>query len=435
MPNTPALHPLDVAVVGGGLGGLAAATLLARAGRAVTLYEKASGLGGRAATQARGGVLFNQGPHALYRSGAAAALLAELGVGFTGGAPRTAGAYALDGGVPHTLPGGFVSLITTRLFGLGAKLEVARLLGTLPRLDPRPLDGMSVAEWLDGHVRHAPARRLLRALVRLTSYADDPPRASAGAALAQLKRALGAGVLYVDGGWQTLADGLSAAATAAGVRVRTGVRVAAIEHDGVVRGVRLDDGTFHPVGAAIVAASPAAALGVVARGGDTPLARWAADAIPVHVACVDVALARLPRPRTLFALGIDRPLYYSVHSAYARLAPAGTAVIQVAKYLGADGAGAADEHDLEEALDLLQPGWRDVVVWRRALPRMVVAEALVTARAGGTAGRPGPAVPGVRGLCVVGDWVGPEGMLADAALASARQAAALLGALPAAAAA
>lgn len=34
--------------------------------------------------------------------------------------------------------------------------------------------------------------------------------------------------------------------------------------------------------------------------------------------------------------------------------------------------------------------------------------------------RPEPSVPGFRGLHVVGDWIGPEGMLADAALASAR---------------
>ena len=46
------------------------------------------------------------------------------------------------------------------------------------------------------------------------------------------------------------------------------------------------------------------------------------------------ALARLPQPRATFALGIDRPLYLSVHSAVAALAPAGGAMIHVAKYLG-----------------------------------------------------------------------------------------------------
>jgi hypothetical protein len=54
---------------------------------------------------------------------------------------------------------------------------------------------------------------------------------------------------------------------------------------------------------------------------------------------------------------------------------------------------------------------------------MLVTPALPAAANGGTAGRPGPAVPGTDDLYVVGDWVGPHGMLADASLASARQAA------------
>ena len=40
----------DVIVVGGGIAGLSAAAYLARAGVAVTLFEKSARLGGRAAT-------------------------------------------------------------------------------------------------------------------------------------------------------------------------------------------------------------------------------------------------------------------------------------------------------------------------------------------------------------------------------------------------
>src|SRR5262249_57979689 len=57
----------DVAVVGGGLAGLAAAAYLGRAGRKVTLFERSRSLGGRAATHENGGFRFNIGPHALYR--------------------------------------------------------------------------------------------------------------------------------------------------------------------------------------------------------------------------------------------------------------------------------------------------------------------------------------------------------------------------------
>ncbi len=41
---------------------------------------------------------------------------------------------------------------------------------------------------------------------------------------------------------------------------------------------------------------------------------------------------------------------------------------------------------------------------------MTVAHALVTAAHGGILGRPGPEVPGIKGLYVVGERVVPEGM-------------------------
>jgi phytoene dehydrogenase-like protein len=140
------------------------------------------------------------------------------------------------------------------------------------------------------------------------------------------------------------------------------------------------------------------------------------DAEPVTAACLDVALRSLPRPRRTFALGIDRPLYFSVHSAFAQLTPKGGALIHLVRY------GAShpveDERALDALLDEMQPGWREVLVHRRFLPSMTVSNALV--RPG--APRPSP-VTSVRGLYIAGDWVGNEGLLSDAALASARAAA------------
>jgi hypothetical protein len=188
------------------------------------------------------------------------------------------------------------------------------------------------------------------------------------------------------------------------------------------------------VQAAVIATGADEAAALIEPADATPLARWARQAIPVRAACLDVALSRLPRPRALFALGIDRPLYLSVHSAWARLAPAGTAVIHVARYLGPepDADPGADERELEAALDLVQPGWRTVRLARRFLPRMTVSHALASAAGGGNAGRPGSAVPGVARLHVAGDWVGATGTLADASLASAHAAArALVAALAA----
>jgi phytoene dehydrogenase-like protein len=66
---------------------------------------------------------------------------------------------------------------------------------------------------------------------------------------------------------------------------------------------------------------------------------------------------------------------------------------------------------------------RDVQVKRQYLPRIEAAGALPTANDGGFAGRPGSQVPGTANLYLAGDWVGPEGFLVDASMASARMAA------------
>jgi phytoene dehydrogenase-like protein len=403
-------------IIGGGLAGLAASLYLARAGNQVVLCERSAHLGGRAiTTQSRSGFRWNLGPHALYARGAGSAVLAELGIEPSGGAPATSGNYAVRAGRAHTLPRGAVSLMTTGLFGLGAKLEAARLLGALPRIDPARLRDVTISAWLADRVRHPEVRELVAALFRLSAYANDPDRASAGGAIEQLQRALAGGVRYLDGGWQTIVDALAAAARAAGVEIRTDARVTAIEHDTTVRAV-LVDGARIPATTVVVAAAPATAHELV------PAVR-VDELVPVRAACLDIALHALPRPRATFALGIDRPLYLSVHSRVAaRLVPdnvPGGAVIHVARYLAPDDTGSDAEVELEQLLDLIQPGWRDVLIERRFLPKLVVANAVVPA---GMRRPPGDAA-GIAGLWLAGDWVGDEGMLSDASLASARRAA------------
>jgi len=412
-----------VVVVGGGLAGLAAAALVARRGHAVTLFEKAGAVGGRATTQARDGFLLNQGPHALYRRGAAMDVLGELGIEPRGGVPRPSGGLAIAGGRAHTLPGGPVSLLTTGLFGLAAKLEFGRTLATLPSLDASGLGRVSVTEWLGRLMRQAEGRGALQALTRLTTYANAPDEMSAEVALRQVQMALRHSVLYPHGGWQVLVEGLRAAAERAGVRIVTGAHVSALEGEAGVRGVRLADGTAHAARAVVLATTPEHAAEL---SGDAALTAWVGQATPVMAACLDVCLRRLPQPRAAFALGIDEPTYLSVHSSVARLAPEGGATIHAARYLAPseDKGGAEHEAGLERLLDLVQPGWRELVVQRRFLPRMLVTHALPTVQDDGLRGRPAVTVRGVPGLHLAGDWVGAEGLLADASLASARAAAA-----------
>jgi phytoene dehydrogenase-like protein len=417
----------DVAVVGGGVAGLTAAALLARAGKSVVVCEKSSTLGGRAATHRAGEFLFNQGPHALYRRGHGAAVLRELGVEYGGGVPAPSGGYAVDQGRKHTLPGGFVSLLTTGLLQLPGKLEMARLLAGLGRIDCEPLQRVTLRAWLDRTLRNPVARRFVEALSRLSTYANAPDEQSAGAVLQQLQLALSGNVLYLDGGWQVLVDGLRDVATAAGATILGSTRVTKIESGPSGRRVVLADGRALDAAAVVLASPPDAAAAMLAGAESATLGAWAKKCKPVRAACLDVGLSRLPVPSASFALGVDEPLYLSVHSARARLAPGGAAMIHVAQYLASgENDSKAIEKRLESLLDLIQPGWREVVVERRYLPNMTVTHALVTAADGGTAGRPGPQVPGTTDLFVAGDWVGAEGMLVDASFASARRAAELI---------
>jgi hypothetical protein len=63
----------------------------------------------------------------------------------------------------------------------------------------------------------------------------------------------------------------------------------------------------------------------------------------------------------------------------------------------------------------------DEVIIDRYLPRMTVAHHLPSPRHGLTS-RPPVAVPGRPGLFIAGDWVGPEGWLADCSLISGERA-------------
>jgi hypothetical protein len=150
----------------------------------------------------------------------------------------------------------------------------------------------------------------------------------------------------------------------------------------------------------------------------------ATDAVPAKVACLDIGLARLPRSNILFALGVDRPLYFSVHSAAARLAPEGAALAHVMRYLepGEKPDRSRLIAELEEFMDLTQPGWRDCERARQFLPAMPVIFSILLAAKGGMRGRPGVVVQNAEGLFISGDWVGSVGLLADAAAVTARSA-------------
>jgi phytoene dehydrogenase-like protein len=246
----------------------------------------------------------------------------------------------------------------------------------------------------------------------------------------KLQRALRHPVHYVDGGWGTLVDGLRAAAERAGVRIVSNTYVDSIElDDGHARGVRLRDGSLVRASAVVVASSPRDAAKLVDGGEHPAMCQIVEGLIPARIACLDVALERLPVPDRPVVQDLDGPRFMSAQSVYSRVAPEGSALIISFKQLDPryPGDPHEDERDLEDLLDAAQPGWRGALVKRQYLPRIEAVGTLPTAREGGFAGRPGPRVPGLDNLYLAGDWVGSEGFLADASMASAQRAAELVG--------
>lgn len=412
-------HRVDIAVVGAGIAGLAAALTCtaptAPAGLRVAVLD-AHLPGGRARTAERDGFLHNVGPHALFRRGHLAALLAAHGITPAGRAPEIGRVLLGRDGALTPLTLRPADLLRTRLLGRRDRVHLLRLLLELQRGDASRLTGRSVSEWLDGNPE--PVRQFVEMFVRLNTYTDAPDELDAGAAVQQVRRALGAGVLYLDGGWGSLVDSMTTAATSRGVTVHTGTEVGSVTRDG--------DGVVVHTGAGAVVARAV----VLAAGGPATVQRLTGvrpdgvDGLTAEVtaSCLDLALAR---PHARFALGLDEPLYLNAHAPVAALAPDGHGLVSVLRYLAPGQHPAGQEQARAELAAFARlTGIDDSdVLHDRYLHRSVVCHGSPTARAGGLAGRPAVDSTHIPGVFVAGDWVGGAGMLADASAASGEAAA------------
>jgi phytoene dehydrogenase-like protein len=412
---------VDVVVVGGGVAGMVSAAFAAESGASVLLVEAASEFGGRARTRIVSGYHFNQGAHALYRDGFLDKALQDLGITAAGRPPALADGVFVYENALHPAPFRAAGLAATTLLSDVEKAELASLLRSLRDGSPDVPSGISLSAALAALSPSPMVRSVLAALVRLTSIVHAPEVADGRTLLDQLHGGLTRGARYLDGGWGTMIDSLCAACAQRGVDLRSSCRVESIERDTRWR-VGLADGTGLTARAVVLAVNPAQAATLCPAFDAVGAA--AAAAVPAKVACLDLGLAHLPRPDVLFALAVDRPLYFSVHSNAARLAPDGAALIHTMRYVEPGETFSRDQlvAELEGFVDLAQPGWREHERARQFLPAMPVISSIPLAAKGGASGRPSFVVPDVDGLFISGDWVGPLGLLSDTAAASGRSA-------------
>lgn len=417
--DLPRPEDLPVVVAGAGLAGLTAALFLARAGKRVILLEQSAHAGGRAISRIQAGWTFNLGPHALYRGAVGMPILKELGVEIQGKIPVARGLYGVSEGRLIGLDAG---LLTGKWLRLGEKLGLGGFLAGVMRLKASDYARVTTRDWL-APIQAGHQRQLIDFLVRVSTYAADFDQLSAEIAIMQLQAALKANVLYLEGGWQSLVDRLTAQALAMGVELHTGKGLAGIERQGDSWYLQLRQGEPILAAGLVLALPPQAVSQLLAPWPELALHASLKQLKPVQAACLDLALNALPLPRNVAAFGLDEASYLSVHSATVPLAPPGGALVHAAWYLKDPEDPALLRTRLEARLDLLQPGWRAQVAQSYFYPHLNVNQALVTAAGGGLAGRTPVRVAGLPGLCLAGDWVGPSGWLADGALASGKAAA------------
>jgi len=279
-----------VAVVGGGLAGLVAAYQLVKGGAEVVLFEKSVALGGRAGTVVKDGFHLNQGPHALYIGGVAYKFLTDIGARPQGALPAPVRALALTGGQLFDLPVDIKTLLRTKMFGLGEKLELALFFARLPKMATSDLMAVRLKSWLGAAFSSPRVRLLVEAFARLSTYAHNSDAMSAGAALRQLNLA-NQGPLYLHEGWASIIHSLQSA-LGTSVEYRFNAQIEAVRHieDGGVEIVDVQR-NLENFDAAILCLPPQAVNALVPGVIEKNIHE---DIKSSHAACLDICLKRLP---------------------------------------------------------------------------------------------------------------------------------------------
>lgn len=269
-----------VGVIGGGLGGLASACVLAARGHDVVLFERNDWLGGKAAVLEKEGFRFDMGPTILtlpsvlekifqeagremsdvldlvrldpqwrsfFQDGSTLDLTADAGQmtrqlnAFTG-EEETARGYHRFLGLSEKL-----HKISDNYFfwrSVGGLRDMFEVRSTLKPNILRDLLAMQPGRTVAGVVRrHIPDARVAQMVDHFTQYVGSAPDASPAVLCGIAHMQTAEGIWYPMGGTGSIPAALEQLASSLGVEVRCGERVTRIlVNQGAARGVRLENG-------------------------------------------------------------------------------------------------------------------------------------------------------------------------------------------------
>jgi protoporphyrinogen oxidase len=224
------------AVVGGGFLGMTLALRLARAGRDVTLFESAPQLGGLAGAWTLGDVVWDRHYHVTLQSDRfLMALLRELGLESDLEWTQTRTGFYVDGKLYSM--SNVAQFLGFPPLGLADKMRLGATILHASRIkDWKRLESVSAIDWLTKWSGRRCVDRLWRPLLR-AKLGDDYGKASAAfiwAIIARMYAARRTGMKterfgYVGGGYARVLARFEEVLKAAGVSVRAGTRVAAVE--------------------------------------------------------------------------------------------------------------------------------------------------------------------------------------------------------------
>lgn len=412
----------DVVIVGGGLAGFVAANYLAKTNLSVLILERGKKVGGRARTDRLHQQYFNLGPHALYKRGKAKSILEELDVQLNGKSPKLGGTL-VNKEMEYAAPFTPLGLFTTSLLDWKERFEWARVLIKVISTNTEKLAQQTFEQWVQQTTSSEKVQSLLYILGRLATYCHAPEKASAKIIVSHLKAVM-SGVLYLDNGWQTIIDQLHNKAVIASVQVQTHKvvkQIYPIEHDHFKLILSNNEEIFGKY--VLCTTGPQELSQMLGEKATLSQIEAFSKMTPIKGATMDVALTQLPNPKQLFAMGITNPLYFSVHSNYARLSEdAKSTVLHVFRYYQPDEQidGTTVKNELEQFLEEMQPGWQNYVITSRFIPQITVNQRLPQVGDEQMLSRFKTEIPG---LYLAGDWASIDSILSEGAVSSGKHAA------------